>query len=54
MITGLMDEVCPPSTQFAAYNKVRAEKEMIIYPDYGHEAMFKANDRIFKFMTELN
>lgn len=37
MVTGLMDTICPPSTQFAAYNKIQGEKEVIIYPDFGHE-----------------
>jgi cephalosporin-C deacetylase len=37
MVTGLMDDICPPSTQFAAYNKIKSSKEMILYPDYGHE-----------------
>lgn len=50
MITGLMDTVCPPSTQFAAYNKIKSPKEMLIYPDFGHEPLFKANDKIFEFM----
>jgi len=31
MTTSLMDMVCPPSTQFAAYNKIRSDKEMILY-----------------------
>ena len=53
MITGLMDEVCPPSTQFAAYNKIKAPKEMLIYPDFGHEYLFKVNDKIFEFLVNL-
>ena len=49
MLTGLMDDICPPSTQFAAYNKITAPKEMLLFPDFGHEMLFKANDRIFEF-----
>ncbi len=37
MFTGLMDNTCPPSTQFAAFNKMTCPKESIIYPDFGHE-----------------
>ncbi len=37
--TGLMDDVCPPSTQFAAYNKLTCPKDMVIYPDFGHEGL---------------
>lgn len=39
MATALMDTMCPPSTQFAAFNKIRAPKRMAIDPDYGHEAL---------------
>lgn len=53
MITGLMDPICPPSTQFAAYNKIRAPKQMIVLPDYGHEGLPGANDSIFAFMQGL-
>ena len=53
MITGLMDEVCPPSTQFAAYNKIEASKEMLIYSDFGHEYLFRVSDKIFNFMLDL-
>jgi cephalosporin-C deacetylase len=53
MAVGLMDAICPPSTQFAAYNKIRSPKEMLIYPDFGHEGLPGAADRIFDFMAEL-
>ena len=53
MVTGLMDQVCPPSTQFAAYNKITAKKNMVIYPDYGHEGLPGANDAISAFMARL-
>ena len=39
MTTGLMDKVCPPSTQFATYNKLVCEKNHLIFHDYGHEDM---------------
>jgi len=53
MIVGLMDQVCPPSTQFAAYNKITSEKEMVLYPDFGHEGLPGAEDTIFGFMAGL-
>ncbi|MEN4010866.1 MAG: acetylxylan esterase [Chloroflexota bacterium] len=34
---GLMDEICPPSTVFAAYNWLKAEKEIRIYAYNHHE-----------------
>jgi cephalosporin-C deacetylase len=46
MQTGLMDNVCPPSTQFAAYNKISSKKDVLIYPDYGHEGLKDAADVI--------
>ena len=53
MTTGLMDTACPPSTQFAAYNKIAAEKEMVVYPDYGHEVLHGNQDRIYRFLLEM-
>lgn len=53
MFTGLMDAICPPSTQFAAYNRIRSRKEMVIYPDFRHEDMPGAADRTFNFMMGL-
>ena len=50
--TGLMDNICPPSTQFAAYNKIEAKKRMVIYPDYGHEGLPGINDEIMQFLME--
>jgi cephalosporin-C deacetylase len=51
MTTALMDMVCPPSTQFAAYNKIRSEKEMVLYPDFGHENLPGEHDRLFDFLS---
>ncbi len=34
---GLMDQVCPPSTVFAAHNHYGGEKEITIWPYNGHE-----------------
>lgn len=53
MGVSLMDTICPPSTQFAAYNKIRSSKSFVCYPDYGHEGLPGHNDRIFQFMKGL-
>lgn len=53
MGTGLMDNICPPSTQFAAYNKITTEKEVVIYPDFGHEGLPGFDERIYQFMLGL-
>ena len=53
MGTGLMDTTCPPSTQFAAFNKIPSEKEALVYPDYGHEFLKGHHDLVFNFLCEL-
>jgi cephalosporin-C deacetylase len=53
MGTGLMDTICPPSTQFAAYNKMKCEKNVVIYPDFGHERLYGIDDTIFQFMLGI-
>lgn len=53
MFTGLMDTTCPPSTQFAMYNKVTSKKKVIFYPEYGHEGLKGSSDAIFKFLSDL-
>lgn len=50
---GLMDTVCPPSTQFAVYNKVISPKTMTIYPDFEHEFLPGHSDRVFQFMLGM-
>jgi cephalosporin-C deacetylase len=53
MGTALMDQICPPSTQFAAFNKIRSNKEMILYPDFGHEELPGYMDRAFAFLSGM-
>ncbi len=50
---GLMDVICPPSTQFAAYNKIKSKKKMVIYPDFGHEGLPGFGDKSFEFLMGL-
>lgn len=50
---GLMDDVCPPSTVFAAFNNIKSEKEIRVYPDYKHENMHFFNDLTYEFLKEL-
>ena len=53
MFTGLMDVICPPSTQFAAYNKMTCDKEVVIYPDYGHEGLPDSAEITYEFLLGL-
>ena len=54
MLTGLMDNICPPSTQFAAYNKINSNKNIIVFPEWGHESIsYGLNDRIYKWSITI-
>jgi cephalosporin-C deacetylase len=53
MAVGLMDQVCPPSTQFAAYNKIPGKKSLRVYPDFQHENLPGNSDAIFQFLSRL-
>lgn len=37
MNVGLLDDVCPPSTIYAVFNKIPTRKEMRVYPFHNHE-----------------
>jgi cephalosporin-C deacetylase len=50
---GLMDTICPPSTQFAVYNKIVSPKTLAVYPDFGHEPLPGFNDQAFQFLKGL-
>jgi cephalosporin-C deacetylase len=50
---GLMDTICPPSSQYAAYNKITAPKSMVTYPDFGHEGLPGIDDTIFEYLMGL-
>ncbi len=53
MSTGLMDQVCPPSTQFAIYNKISSPKSLEFYPDFGHEMLPGSTEKIYDFLMGL-
>lgn len=53
MAVGFCDTVCPPSTQFAAYNKIPGRKSYVAYPDFGHEGLPGHGDRVFQFLGGL-
>ncbi len=42
--TALLDKTCPPSTQFATYNKIIAPKELKVYPEYAHDNLPRQHD----------
>ncbi len=53
MAITLMDNICPPSTQYAAFNKIGSKKEAVIYRDFGHEGLPLFGDITFKFLMGL-
>ena len=53
MFLTLQDQICPPSTQFAIYNKINAKKSCEIYPNHGHEGLPDSDELIFRFMSKL-
>ena len=53
MAVGLMDGICPPSTQFAAWNKITGPKKYVLYPDFGHEGLPNFGDMTWEHMAQL-
>ena len=53
MFTGLMDTICPPSSQFAAYNKIPGKKSVELYPDFFHEDYPEQFDISLEFMAGM-
>ncbi len=49
---GLEDTICPPSTVFAAYNRIRSEKEIRVYPDYGHGGFSRHDEEKIAFLSQ--
>ncbi|WP_300379519.1 acetylxylan esterase [Clostridium sp.] len=50
--TGLMDNICPPSTQFAVYNNINSKKKHITFPDYTHEEISIFDDMLIDFFLK--
>jgi cephalosporin-C deacetylase len=54
MAVGLMDEICPASSQFAAYNRMRCPKDLVIYPDFAHEFLPGVEDLVYDFFAGVS
>jgi cephalosporin-C deacetylase len=50
---GLMDEICPPSTVFAAYNEIPAGKDLAVHPFTGHEVPAAHVERQLRHLREF-
>ncbi len=53
LMTGQMDTTCPPSAQYAAYNRILAPKRGLLYPDYGHEVAPDMEDMALRFLIPM-
>jgi len=53
MFLTLMDATCPPSTQFAVYNKLTCKKSCEIYPNHGHEGLPEQDELVYEFFRGL-
>ena len=45
---GLEDRVCHPKLQMGIYNTLKSEKEMMFFPEYGHEYIPEFSDAMRK------
>lgn len=48
----LWDDICPPSSVFAAYNHIAAEKQMAIYPFHKHEVPYEHEELKYRTLLE--
>jgi len=49
----LWDDVCPPSTVFAAYNHITSEKQMEVYPFHKHEVPYEHEETKFRLIMDI-
>jgi cephalosporin-C deacetylase len=49
---GLMDATCPPSTVFAAYNEITADKDLAVFPFTGHEVPAAHEERQLEHLRQ--
>lgn len=49
----LWDDICPPSTIYAAYNHITAEKQMEVYPFHKHEVPYEHTELRFRLLMEV-
>lgn len=48
----LWDDICPPSTIFAAYNHMTAPRDIEIYPYHKHEVPYEHREKQLKIVVE--
>jgi cephalosporin-C deacetylase-like acetyl esterase len=50
---GVQDEVCPPHTNFAAFNHVTSEKKWMAFPEHGHSVGKEFYDKSMAFFKKV-
>ncbi len=53
MLITQSDNTCPPSTQYAVYNRLTCPKELVEYPDHDHEWPPRMSDLSYTFLKPL-
>lgn len=48
----LWDDICPPSTVYAVFNHITADKQMEIYPFHKHETPYEHHETKFRLIVE--
>jgi cephalosporin-C deacetylase len=49
---GLEDNICPPSTIFAAYNRIRSLKQIRVYGEFGHGGFWQHDEEKIAFLAK--
>jgi cephalosporin-C deacetylase-like acetyl esterase len=49
---GFNDETCPPTSMYAAYNQIKAPKELFVVPETGHWTFPEQNNKLNDWMLE--
>ena len=49
---GFNDETCPPTSMYAAYNQIKAPKELLVVPETGHWTFPEQNEALNNRMLE--
>jgi len=49
----LRDRICPPSTQYAVFNNLNGPKQLVVYPEHGHEELPGFWDQAFAHLLAL-
>ncbi|MDP9173885.1 MAG: acetylxylan esterase [Planctomycetota bacterium] len=51
--SSLWDDVCPPSTIYAVFNHINAEKHLEVFPFHKHETPYEHQEQKFRLLTEM-